>query len=146
MLKKILLWTVAVFVLLQFIQITILDVPKGLDKNSELKVSHTIDSILRTSCYDCHSYETKVPWYGNIAPASWEVRGNINKGREWLNFQEWGSYSEEKKQKIYRGIAKSINMRMPLPMYLTLHEEAELSKDERKLIKEWAKSKIIEEE
>ncbi len=146
MLKQILLWIVGIFILLQVIQVTTPKIPEELDKSKELKASNEINTLLKTSCYDCHSYETNMPWYGNIAPVSWEVKGNIKKGRELLNFQEWGDYSEEKRQKIYKGIVKSINMRMPLPMYLTLHQDAKLSSKERKLIKEWAKSKIIEVE
>ena len=74
--------------------------------------------------------------------SSTEVRGNIKKGRAWLNFQEWGNYDDEKKQKIYKGIAKTINFSMPKPNYLSMHEEAELNRKQRKQIKEWAKSLI----
>ncbi|TET88933.1 MAG: cytochrome C, partial [Sulfurovum sp.] len=95
--------------------------------------------------YDCHSYETKMPWYGNIAPLSWEVRSHIKQGRAWLNFQRWESYDEDKKQKLYKGIVKSINFSMPIPMYLNLHEDAKLTKVQRDSIKKWAQSYITEE-
>ncbi|MFT7879810.1 MAG: heme-binding domain-containing protein [Sulfurimonas sp.] len=142
MLKTISLWIFGALLLLQAIQIDIPAPPTPIDKKNELKASHEVMDMLRTSCYDCHSYETKMPWYGNVAPISWEVRGHIKDGRKWLNFQEWNTYSEEKKQKIYKGIVKTINHRMPLPGYLRFHEEAKLSKAERDTIKKWAQNHI----
>jgi len=103
-------------------------------------------SMLKTSCYDCHSYQTKMPWYGNIFPASLEVKSHIKQGRMAANFQEWGNYDDDKKQKVYKGIAKTINFQMPIPMYLNLHEKAKLTQTQRKHIKDWAKAFIKEEE
>ncbi|MEN8304524.1 MAG: heme-binding domain-containing protein [Campylobacterota bacterium] len=145
MLKHIFLWTTGTFILIQFIQITIPEPPKDIDSKNEIDAPKEIASLLKTSCYDCHSYQTEMPWYGNISPMSWSVKSHIKEGRAWLNFQEWGNYDKEKKQKIYKGISKTINLRMPMPMYLSMHEEAELSPKERKRIKTWAKSHIKEE-
>jgi hypothetical protein len=145
MLKQISLWTLGTLALIQAIQISIPEVPKKLDKSKEMPMPKEIATLMKTSCYDCHSYETKMPWYGNIAPISWEVRSHIKEGRAWLNFQEWGNYDEEKKQKIYKGIAKTINLRMPMPMYISLHEEADLTTTQRKQIKTWAKAHIKKE-
>ncbi|MGC9350409.1 MAG: heme-binding domain-containing protein [Sulfurovum sp.] len=142
MLKTISLWSLGALLLLQAIQIDIPAPPATIDKDNEIKASNEIMGILRTSCYDCHSYQTKMPWYGNVAPISWEVRAHIKDGRKWLNFQEWKGYSEEKKQKIFNGIVKTINHRMPLPMYLKMHEEAELTQKQRDEIKKWAQSNI----
>ena len=146
MLKQILLWTFGAFVLIQAIQIEIPEAPKTIDPKKEIQTPNEIASLLKTSCYDCHSYQTTLPWYGNIAPVSWEVKSHIKDGREWVNFQEWADYDEEKKQKIYKGIAKTINLRMPIPMYISMHEEAKLTRKQRKEIKAWAESYIIEEE
>ena len=146
MFKHIFIWTFGAFILLQAIQINIPEPPKIIDPKKEIQAPKEIASLLKTSCYDCHSYQTTLPWYGSIAPVSWEVRSHIIDGRRWVNFQEWESYDEEKKQKIYKGIAKSINLRMPIPMYISMHEEAELTTQQRKEIKVWAESHIIEEE
>ena len=146
MFKHIFIWTFGTFILLQAIQINIPEPPKIIDPQKEIQVPNEIGSLLKTSCYDCHSYQTTLPWYGNVAPVSWEVRSNIKEGRGWLNFQEWGNYTEEKKQKIYKGIVKSINLRMPIPMYLKMHEEAKLTTEQRKAIKTWAENLIKEEE
>jgi len=144
MFKTLLLWLLGSFLLLQAIQIEIPKAPKVLNPNNEIKAPDKIMSMLRTSCYDCHSYKTKMPWYGHISPISLEVKSHIKNGRNAVNFQEWGTYSEERKQKIYKGIVKTINYRMPMPMYLTLHEQANLTKEERDTIKKWAQSHIRE--
>ncbi len=145
MFKTILVWLIGMLILLQAIQISIPPVPKSINPQNEIKAPKEIMTMLRTSCYDCHSYKTKMPWYGNIAPVSWEVKSHIKEGREWLNFQEWGTYDAKKKQKIYKGIAKTINFSMPMPMYLIIHKQAKLTREQRMKIKKWAESHIKEE-
>jgi len=135
MFKTILMWVFGALLLLQAIQIDIPE-PEAIDPKEEIQAPDE---------YDCHSYETKMPWYGNVAPMSWEVRSHIKQGRDWLNFQKWGSYDEEKKQKLYKGIAKSISLSMPIPMYLNLHEDAKLTRAQRNSIRKWAQSNIKEE-
>ena len=145
MLKHITLWMLAVFMLLQLIQIKIPSAPKHLDPNKEIHASKEILTLLQRSCYDCHSYRANIPWYGHIAPFSFEVKSHIKEGRLAVNFQEWKEYDEEKKQRIYRGIVKTIKTRMPLPMYLSMHPEAQLTIKERNKIKAWAQSYIKEQ-
>jgi len=144
MFKTILMWVFGALLLLQAIQIDIPE-PEAIDPKEVIQAPEEIMTMFKTSCYDCHSYETKMPWYGSIAPMSWEVRSHIKQGRAWLNFQKWESYDEEKKQKLYKGIAKSISLSMPIPMYLSLHEEAKLTRAQRTSIRKWAQSNIKEE-
>ena len=146
MFKHLLIWVVGIFSLIQVIQIRIPEPPAHIDPAKEIQPPKEIMSMLKTSCYDCHSYQTKMPWYGHISPMSLEVKSHIKEGRLAANFQEWGNYNEEKKQKIYKGIVKTINFQMPMPMYLSIHEKAKLSKGERTQIKAWAKSHVIEED
>ena len=146
MFKQLLFWTLGTFILLQAIQIDIPKPPKTIDSNLEIKAPEKIMTLLKTSCYDCHSYQTKMPWYGNISPISFEVKSHIKEGRMAVNFQEWGNYDEAKKQKIYKGIVKTINFQMPIPMYLSIHKDAKLNKKQRNSIKTWAKSFVKEEE
>ena len=144
MFKTLLLWVLGLFVALQAIQIDIPEPPKQIDPNDEIKAPKEIMAILKTSCYDCHSYQTKMPWYGHISPVSLEVKSHIKNGRAAVNFQEWRQYDEANKQKIFDGIVKTINFRMPLPMYLMVHEEAKLTKSQREKIKTWAQSHLKE--
>lgn len=41
------------------------------------------------ACFDCHSNQTKWPWYTNVAPVSWLTEKDVKGGRSTLNFSEW---------------------------------------------------------
>jgi hypothetical protein len=41
------------------------------------------------ACFDCHSNQTDWPWYAYVAPSSWLVQSDVDKGRKKLNFSEW---------------------------------------------------------
>jgi len=144
MFKQLLLWSVGTFIVLQAIQIDIPNPPQNIEEKNLLKAPENIEAMFKTACYDCHSYQSKMPWYGHISPISLEVKSHIKNGREALTFEEWGNYTEKKQQKIYKGIVKTINFRMPMPMYLMVHEEAKLTQKQRNEIKAWAKSHIKE--
>ena len=144
MFKQLFIWLMGTFVLLQAIQIDIPEPPKTIDPKLTLETPKEIDAMFKTACYACHSYQTKMPWYGHISPISLEVKSHIKNGREALTFEEWGNYSEKKKQQIFKGIVKTINFRMPMPMYLMVHEEAKLTQKQRNQIKTWAKSYVKE--
>ncbi len=51
-----------------------------------------IEATLRRACYDCHSNETRWPWYSRVAPLSWFIVRDVEVGRKEINFSEWGSY------------------------------------------------------
>ena len=44
-----------------------------------------IAAMLHAACYDCHSHETKWPWYSHLAPMSWLVANDVNEGRNNLD-------------------------------------------------------------
>jgi hypothetical protein len=41
-----------------------------------------IAAMLHSACYDCHSNETRWPWYSHIAPMSWLIAGDVKEGRD----------------------------------------------------------------
>ena len=142
-LKIFLGWLVAGLLLIQLIRIEVPEPPKATPQD-EIQAPPKIMALLKRSCYDCHSNETKWPWYSEIAPISFEVKTHVKNGRNWLNFSIWNRYDEEKKQKLYKGIVKSIDWKMPPADYMWIHKEARLSPEDRKAIKEWAQSHIKE--
>lgn len=78
--------------------------------------------------YDCHSNETRYPWYSHIAPVSWLLYRDINVARDNLNFSTWS-----KKEIDVDDIIDQIEQgAMPKPIYLPLHPEAQLT-DKQKL-------------
>ena len=93
---------------------------------------------LMTSCYDCHSNHTYYPWYGYVSPFSLLLDKHIREGKEKLNFSVWAEYSKKEQVVLMGGICSELlDMRMPLPMYLQLHRQAELSTDDYFQICDW---------
>jgi len=79
------------------------------------------------ACADCHSNETRWPWYSTIAPASWLITRDVMEGRAEFNVSEWGRPDNEGDD-----ADKTVqNGEMPPWFYLPLHPEASLSPAER---------------
>ncbi len=111
-------------------------------------VPENIASILRTSCYDCHSNQTYYPWYSKVAPASWLLAKDIRNGREELNFSDWESYSKRNKIKNLSNIKEEVTSgEMPLKVYLVIHRKAKLSPEQVSALNKWTDdltNKILE--
>jgi hypothetical protein len=91
--------------------------------------------LMQTSCYDCHSNLTIYPWYSNIAPVSWWLKGHIDNGRCKLNFSEWDSYSLEESDSLKVLSADLIEKKwMPILTYKIIHTESRLSDEQRALL------------
>ena len=80
-------------------------------------------SIAQRACFDCHSNQVRWPWYSNIAPVSWMVQRDVDKGRKELNFSEWGR-GEQEIDDMGEVIRKG---KMPPRQYLLTHPDARLS-------------------
>lgn len=82
------------------------------------------------ACFDCHSNETKWPWYSHVAPVSWLAVHDVDEGRATLNFSEW-----DKPQKEADEAAEALlEGEMPMAIYLPLHPEARLTDAEKKTL------------
>jgi hypothetical protein len=98
-----------------------------------------VKAILRGACYDCHSNETRWPWYSKVAPLSWWITHHIEEGREDLNFSEWPAYDFEAQDLAFEDIRKQVSRgKMPLRSYRLMHPGARLTEAERKAILRWA--------
>ena len=102
------------------------------------KVPKNVETIFRTSCYDCHSNNTFYPWYSYIQPTRFFMESHINEGKENLNFNEWGNYSGRKQKNKLDRIAKQIKSNeMPLASYTLIHKNATLSASQKKEVLDW---------
>lgn len=100
---------------------------------------------LQNSCYDCHSNNTRYPWYNNIQPVAWYLENHIEDGKEELNFSEFGSYSSRRKRSKLRSMISQVeNGEMPLDSYVILHEDAKLSPQEKETFIQWLDSLALE--
>jgi len=103
------------------------------------KVPNDIALKIKAACYDCHSNESKFPWYSNVAPTKWLVNNHIFEGREELNFSEWNTLETDDKSDLLDDISSLVSDgEMPLKGYTLLHSEAKLSEADREIIATWA--------
>lgn len=146
-LKRILLGLLIVVVAIQFVRPNRSTPPlnAGIDFLTLVSPPADVTNTLKAACYDCHSYETKYPWYANVAPVSWWIGNHISEGREHLNFSEWGKYTIDrqahKAEETHEEVAKG---HMPLTSYPPLHPEARLTDAQREQLVTFFKN--LEEE
>jgi uncharacterized membrane protein len=113
------------------------------DATLTLQAPQEVQKILTNSCYDCHSNETKWPWYSNVAPVSFYITNRINEGRKALNFSIWNEIDEETKVKrLQRAIITVKNGMMPKLSYSMVHEDTKLSLEEKKVLVEWFEKEL----
>ncbi len=86
-------------------------------------------TLFMRACADCHSNETKWPWYSNVAPVSWLVQHDVDEGREHFNISNW---LHQKKNKGDESAQELREGEMPPLVYLPAHPEARLSATEKK--------------
>jgi hypothetical protein len=144
--KKILLALLLVFIALQFIRPArnISTTVQNADMITPFKTSANVAGVLKTSCYDCHSNNTRYPWYANIQPVGWLLANHVKDGKEELNFNEFTSYSKRRQLSKLKSIQNSIkDGSMPLPAYTVLHNYAKLSEESKASILQWT-SKVID--
>jgi hypothetical protein len=89
--RRVGIWSISVLMALVFL---IQFVPYGRDhSNPAVRAEPAWDSprtreLTVRACYDCHSNETTWPWYTNIAPISWLVQSDVERGRAELNYSD----------------------------------------------------------
>lgn len=129
---------IAILVAIQFIPVKRDNPP--FDRLSEVKASTEIHQILKRSCYDCHSYETRYSTISKIAPFSWKVRSNITNARAALNFSIWGEIPQETLKARMERLPAMLNMNfMPKPSYLLFHSDAKLTEEDKRKLVQWSK-------
>ena len=133
--KRVLLVFLGLFIVIQVIRLE--KTNPYTNPDDEIKVDDRVKTILKTSCYDCHSNNTQWPWYSNIAPISWLTVGHVIDARKWVNFSEWESYDQAKKDKIKRLIFREVAGAMPPFTYCMMHGNAELSTSDMKTLRDW---------
>ena len=107
---------------------------------TETNPPEEVKLVLKNTCYDCHSNNTKYPWYNNIAPISYWLADHIKDGKGELNFSEWEGYSYKKKSHKLEEVVEVIeDGEMPLKEYTWTHSDAKLTENQKQLIIEWAK-------
>jgi hypothetical protein len=117
----------------------------AVDDKVALNSDPHVMSVLKTSCYDCHSNETKYPWYHNVAPVSWIMSNNINNGRKAINFSNWANIDTDVKLKRLERAKQLVNNElMPKHEYLLIHKNAILKNEDKQTLEQFFDSQIKE--
>lgn len=139
--KKTLLAVIAVLIAVQFIQpahntsgqILTTDITKM------VSIPDKVLAVFKNACYDCHSNNTRYPWYVYIQPMGWMMAKHVKDGKNNLNFSEFGTYSKRKQANKLRSIGHCIQEgSMPLSSYTMIHTDARLSNEDKKMIMDWS--------
>ncbi len=132
---------VGIFVIIQVIRPERTNPPVDASRTlaSHKQIPPAVATIFDRSCNDCHSHNTRWPWYSQIAPFSWLLVDDVNEGRKHLNFSDWASYDAKRASKKLDDICEEVeDGEMPLSKYLLLHPDAKLSEEDRKILCDWA--------
>ena len=141
--KKIIVGLLTLLILIQFILVDKTNPP--VDVNNDFitvtKARAEIAAVLKNACYDCHSNETKYPWYFNVAPVSWWAKDHVNDGRKHLNYSIWNSYNKERQNhKLEEMYSEVEEDEMPLSSYTIMHGDAKLTDEQKAALTEWLKT------
>lgn len=109
-LKKTMLLLLVVFVVIQFFRPTknLASAASINNITAKYSIPNDVQAILKTSCYDCHSNNTKYPWYNNIQPVAWYLKNHVDEGKNEINFDEFAIYSPRKQYKKFREINQQL--------------------------------------
>lgn len=141
--KKIGLLLLIVFIIAQFF---------GPDKNegdvalieafyADTNPPEEVKIILENACNDCHSDNTRYPWYNNITPVNYWLADHIEHGTKHFNISKWNDYSDKKKDHKLEELIEMVEEKeMPLDSYTWTHSEAKLTQDQIDAVIDWAKN------
>jgi hypothetical protein len=141
--RKIGILLLSILVVIQFIQPT-KNISEGFGRNDisdVYAIPQDLHQTLVKKCYDCHSNNTRYPWYFNIQPIGWWLAAHVHDGKAHLNFSEFRSYAPKKaNHKLEELIEVMEDRSMPLKAYTMFHEHTELTAEDEVAVRTWLAS------
>jgi len=113
--------------------------------SAHVEVPEPVDALLREACYDCHSGETRWPWYSRISPVSWLVVGHVKAGRSHLDFSRWSTDPNREptpSQRLRWSCQEVRQGDMPPVSYRLAHLGAWLDEGEKEAICSWTREAL----
>lgn len=139
--KRILKWGIAalavLFAGLQFVQPARTNPPVKADFLKATAAPPEVAAMFHAACYDCHSDETRWPWYSRIAPVSWQVIQDVDDGRRHINLSEWPGNPDLARKKIEHMSDEIDDGDMPLKKYTLIHKDARLTQEQQDTLTHW---------
>lgn len=143
MVKKILVALLIILIIIQFIkpEKNIHAGPEPSDISTLYPVPSNVDSILSIACKDCHSNNTRYPWYNNFQPVAWFLANHVKDGKRSFNLNEFATYPVARQYDKIGEIKKQIDQgEMPISSYTVIHKDAILSDAEKKTVINWSEN------
>ena len=123
---------VVIGVVVQFVRPAVVNPPVV----AELNVPANVKEVFTTSCYNCHSNETRLSWFDKIVPAYWLVAKDVREARRHLNFSEMQHVQGSAQQDLLFEIANQMQAGiMPPRSYTLLHPEARITPEKLQILK-----------
>jgi cytochrome c len=95
-------------------------------------------STLRRACFDCHSDETRWPWYAALPAASHLIERDVTEARGQLNLSRWTQYNTFDRADMLDKMCQLASIgKMPPWQYRTLHADARLSATDVRALCTW---------
>jgi hypothetical protein len=143
MIKKILLFLLAALVIIQFFHPkpnkSKGDQPNFIGKS--FAIPDDVKHLLTVACFDCHSNNTRYPWYSNIQPVDWWMNKHIKNGKKGMNLDEYTNrslrYQYHKMEDLIEQVKEGD---MPLNSYTWIHKDARLNQQDKDKLINWANS------
>lgn len=105
---------------------------------AELQAPPEVKQVLQNSCYSCHSNETKLPWFDQVAPAYWIVASDVKEARHHLNFSEIGKLPAAQQKGLLWDAVNQIQLgAMPLPSYRRVHPGSTVTPEQLAILREY---------
>ena len=119
---------------IQFIRPELTDPPV----QAEIQAPEEVRTILRHSCYNCHSNETKLSWFDRISPAYWFVTQDVRRARRHVNFSEIGALSAQTQKAVLFDAVNQIQLgAMPLPSYRAVHRNSTITPEQLRVLRKY---------
>ena len=103
-----------------------------------------VSKMLRRACYDCHSNETRWPWYIRVPGLGNMLERDVRNARSAFNFSEWAAGPYRKPRvgaTMLLGMCAAIREgQMPRKNYQYLHPDAKPSPAEIEEFCGWGRS------
>ena len=139
--KRFLLVLLVAFLIIQFFRVekNVSAAVAVNDISTKYTIPEDVHTILKASCYDCHSNNTAYPWYNNIQPVAWYLADHVKEAKKELNFNEFASYKVAKQYRKLEEIINEVEMdEMPIESYTLIHGGTKLNMDQKSKIINWA--------
>lgn len=102
-------------------------------------VTPEVLGLMERACFDCHTNETRWPWYASVTPVNFLTVRDVQEGRKHLNLAEWMSQARGRRASALERMADEVtDGAMPLPPYVLMHSEAKWTDEEKQRFVDWA--------